>query len=80
MLTKSDLQAIQTIVKTETESVKVDLRAEFKETIIKELKPVKKDIKKIKRDVDTMIDFFDKEDVRLRERVEKLEVHTGIVV
>ena len=39
---------------------------------------MQRDIKSIKKNIDVMIDFFDKEDVRLRERVEKLEVHAGI--
>lgn len=62
MLTNDDLSKIQTIVRTET-----------KEIIQKELKPIREDIIKIRKDIKTVVNFFDQEYLELRNRVEKIE-------
>ncbi|MBI4096792.1 MAG: hypothetical protein HY428_00040 [Candidatus Levybacteria bacterium] len=54
MLTKNDLQEIQKIVKTESDSVRTDLRLELRGTIAKELKPIKDDVENIKNDIKTV--------------------------
>ncbi|MGA3292225.1 MAG: hypothetical protein ABSC49_03730 [Candidatus Microgenomates bacterium] len=41
------------------------------------IKPLKSDISKIRKDVDTMLSMFDREYVDLRKRVERIEEHLG---
>lgn len=67
MLTKDDLQAIEQIVET-----KVDFG------IKKELKPIRRQLNRMENTIDVMVGFFNREDVALRKRVERLEVHVGI--
>lgn len=62
MLTNDDLQAIRGIVKEE---------------ISKELKPVKKDIRTMKADINILIGHFDKNDVYIEKSVRRLETHLG---
>lgn len=73
MLTKSDLQAIQKIVKSGGDSVKSELRSEFRQTLIKELKPIKSSIKKIEKNTDVMVSSFNRDDMRLVKRVKRIE-------
>lgn len=68
MLTKNDLQAIQEIVGT-TVDAKLD----------EKLEPIKKDIKKIKKDTGVLIDYFDRKDVQLQKRIMKIEKHLSLV-
>ncbi len=63
MLTKTDLQAIDGIVANR---------------IREELKPVKKDISKMRKDIDVMLSLFDREYVDLRTRVERIEEHLNL--
>jgi hypothetical protein len=58
MLTKNDLQAIRTIVE---------------DVVDGKLKPIKRDISKIKKTTDTLIDHFDRREVTLQKRVTRLE-------
>ena len=58
MLTKTGLKQIKGIVQVETTK-----------TIKGELKPIKNDISKIRKDIDVIISLFDKEYINLRERV-----------
>ena len=60
MLTKSDLKEIDLVV---SNRIKV------------ELKPVKEDISQIRKDTKTLVNFFDKEYLELRKRVERIEHH-----
>ena len=64
MLTKTDLQEIQKIVKHEVRS-----------EIQRENAPINKNIRKIKTDLKIVINFFDREYLQLRARVERLEEH-----
>lgn len=64
MLTKTDLSQIQKIVNTES-----------KKAIIQELKPLKEDITHIRKDIKTIVNYFDREYLQLRKRVERLENH-----
>jgi len=50
MLTKSDLSQIQKIVNTESKKV-----------ITQELKPMKEDIIQIRKNIKTIVNYFDKE-------------------
>ncbi len=67
MLTKSDLTAIQEIVKIETTQI---VKIEFA--------PVKKDVRQIKKTMNDMLDVLDKQDMLLLKRVKKLEEHVGV--
>ena len=57
MLTKTDLQEINKLIK-----------------------PVKQDVKEIRKDVKALINYFDREYLELRARVEKIEEHLNISV
>lgn len=65
-LTKSDLQEISKIVKTELIPVKKDLT------------DIKKRVKKTEINVESMLGFLDKQDVELYKRVEKIEKHLNL--
>jgi predicted nucleic acid-binding Zn-ribbon protein len=85
MLTKSDLDQIKSVVQSETSKI-------VKEVVKEELKPIKKDISTLKSDVGTLkqdvseirkdmkkiINFFDREYLELRKRVERIEEHLDL--
>jgi hypothetical protein len=64
MLTKTDLSHIQKIV-----------NAESKKVITQELKSIKEDVSQTRKDTKTLVNFFDKEYLELRKRIERLEKH-----
>lgn len=69
MLTNQDLKKIENILtptKNDITSIK------------QELEPIKKDIVKIRKDQTTIINFFDREYLDLRERVEVIERRLNI--
>ena len=70
MLTKSDIRQIDTVVS---------------KRITREIKPVKRDIGTIKsdaaqirKDVKTLVNYFDREYLELRARIERIETHLQI--
>jgi hypothetical protein len=63
MLTKQDLNAIGEIV---------DIKLE------KRLKPIQQDIKKLRKDLDKTIDFFDKANLSTRKGVNKTRKDLGL--
>ena len=67
MLTKNDLNQISALLDT-----KLDAKFDV------ELKPIKKDIRLIKRDQKTMLDLLDKEQMQQRKRIIRLEEHAGL--
>jgi hypothetical protein len=66
MLTHEDLQAIQTIVRTEVQN---EVRKEIKVGLV----PIIRRIKKIEKDIAIAIRLFDNEHHKLEERVVRLE-------
>ncbi len=76
MLTKLDLSEIQKIVQGETRKI---VREETREIMQKELQPVKKDIVEIRKDMKTIVNFFDSGYLELRKRVEQIEERLGII-
>ena len=66
MLTDSDLKKIGNLIDEKLES-KLEEKLETK------LKPIKEDVESIRNDQKTLINFFDKEYLELRKRVEKIE-------
>ena len=79
MLTKNDLSQIKTIVE---EVVDTKLEEKLESKLEEKLTPVKKDLHSIKtrlrrveKTVDVMAKVFDRQDVRLHKRVERIETH-----
>jgi len=66
---KSDLSG----VKTELSDVKSDLSG-----VKTELQDVKQSVKKIEKNVETMLGFLDEQDVKLHKRVSKIEKHLNL--
>lgn len=66
MLTKSDLDQIRIVVQEEVEPIK------------KDIKILKKSDEKIKKDLRTVIDYFDRDSVVLHKKVERIEKHLGM--
>lgn len=60
MLSKDDIQQIDTVVA---------------KRIRTELTPVKEDIAHIRKDMKTIVHFFDREYLELRKRIERMEHH-----
>lgn len=75
MLTKDDLSQIKVIVQGETRKI---VQNETRRIVKEEIAPLKRDVTKIRKDVDTIVNFFDREYLELRERVENIEHHLGI--
>ncbi len=73
MLTKSDLQAIEKMIDHGNNALRVDLDA----SIDKKLEPLKKNIRKIRKGIDKVIDYFDQREVHLQKRVKTIEDHLG---
>jgi len=65
MLTKQDLNAIGGLVDNKLE---------------KRLGPIKKDIKKIQKTLDTAINNFDRTDVKIVDNVRKIQTHLNLPV
>jgi hypothetical protein len=89
MLTKTDLSQIRKVVReeveTESKSSKEDLQGEIKlvrieiqkdiRTLTNRLKSLEIVANKIQKDIKSIVNFFDKEYLQLRKRVEKVEEH-----
>lgn len=93
MLTKSDFKQIRQIIKDEVSSemkqipkiVKNEVSSEMKQipTIVRDevnvqIKPLREDIEKIRKDVSSIVNFFDNEYLELRQRVERIENHLNL--
>jgi len=65
MLTDNDLKKIGEVVDQKIE---------------KRLKPIKEDISQIRKDIKSIVNFFDREYLELRKRVERIETHLKISV
>ncbi|MBI3092947.1 MAG: hypothetical protein HYZ02_01785, partial [Candidatus Levybacteria bacterium] len=64
MLTKSDVNQIRGVVREEVENV-----------VTNRLKPVKKDLRHLKKTVDIIAKNYDEGDVKLNRRVKRIEHH-----
>jgi len=67
MLTKSDLNQIRVVVNEEVDAV-----------VEKKLKPIKKDLRYLKKTVDLTVKNYDEGDIKLDRRVRKIEAHIGL--
>lgn len=72
MLTKIDLKQIDSLISKRLQNVAT------KDSLKEELKPIKSDVAKIRKDIDVIIALFDREYINLRKRVEKIEEHLGL--
>lgn len=70
-LTKSDLNQIRTVVHEEVNGV-VDEQLETK------LKPIKKDLRYIRKTVEIITKNYDEGDIKLDRRVRKIEQHLAL--
>jgi len=68
MLTKNDLNQISGLLDTKLEPIKKDINS------------LKKDVKQIKNDQNTMLDLLDKEQMQQRKRIVRLEEEVGIPI
>jgi hypothetical protein len=74
MLTKTDLSEIQKIVQLETKkAVQSETPGIVRGIVQQELKPVKKDILAIKKDINLIVRTFDRDYTTLRKKVEHIE-------
>lgn len=71
MLTDNDLKKIGTLI-----DVKLDRK--LNETLDRKLKPIKEDVVEIRKDIKRIVDFFDREYLELRARVERIEEHLNL--
>lgn len=71
MLTKIDLSQIRDVVREEVDTI-VDKKLDVK------LKPIKKDLKYLKKTLDVFIDRTDREKTKLEKRVVRIENHLNI--
>lgn len=71
MLTKSDLSQIRGVVHEEVDVV-------VEEKLENKLKPIKKDLRYLKKTVDLIVKNYDEADVKLERRVRKIEDHIGL--
>lgn len=67
MLTKSDLNQIRVVVNEEVDVV-----------VEKKLKPIKKDLRYLKKTVDLTVKNYDEGDIKLERRVKRIEGHIGL--
>jgi len=72
MLTKSDLKEIDNVVSKRLQNVTT------KDDLKRELKPIKSDVAKTRKDIDVMLSMFDREYLQLRKRVERIEEYPGL--
>lgn len=72
MLTKTDLKQIDNLISKRLQNVAI------KDSLKEELKPIKSDVAKIRKDIDVIIALFDRKYINLRKRVEKIEEHLGL--
>lgn len=69
-----ELPAIKADIKSVTDDV-VQISTKELPAINKDIKSVKKDVVQIRTDVKTIVNFFDREYLDLRTRVERIEEH-----
>lgn len=67
MLNDSDLEKIRSVTR---EEIKTQLKIE--------LKPIKRDLRKINGDINTVINVFDRDIITLRKRVDRVEDQMGL--
>ena len=83
MLTDSDLTKIDGLIEKRLKPIKnevASLGQMMDEKMEKRLKPIKDDVAHIRKDIKTMVGFFDREYLDLRKRVERIEGYLKLSV
>ena len=75
---RQEISGVKQELRQEISGVKQELKTEFSKQLKKEISPLKKDVKKIKFDIETIIGFFDNEYLNVNQRVKKIEKHLGL--
>lgn len=75
MLTRGDLGEIDKLLTKRMRAELGSVREDFRQSMKTELKPLKNDISQIRKDIKTIVGFFDLEYLDLRKRVERIEEH-----
>lgn len=75
-LTKK-IDSVQANFNNKIATVQADLTQRI-DTVQADVKTLKKDTAKIRKDIDVMLSFFDREYIDLRKRVERIEKHLGL--
>ena len=70
MLTKQDLNAIGALIDTKLKNGLAPIH--------EDIKIIKNDVKKLRKDLDKTIDFFDKSSMSTREKVNKTRAEVGL--
>lgn len=78
MLTKQDLNAIGNLIDTKLEN-KLEIKFEEKLTPIRnDIISIKKDVKKLRKDLTTTINFFDNRDLESKRIISKTRTDVGL--
>ena len=83
MLTDNDLTKIDGLIEKRLKPIKnevASLGQMMDEKMEKRLKPIKDDVAHIRKDIKTMVGFFDREYLDLRKRVERIEGYLKLSV
>lgn len=75
MLNNDDLKKIKGVVH---DAIHEETPGIVEEIVEKKLKPVNKDLRKIKKDITTIIDYFDRGQMKLEKRVDRIENHLSL--
>ena len=75
MLTDSDLKKIGQIV---DDKINGAIDKKVGNLIDQKLKPIKQDVAEIRKDIKSIVNFFDDEYLELRTRVERIEEHLNL--
>ena len=83
ILTQQDLQAIGNLIDEKLESkleekLESKLEEKIESKLEEKLKPIKRDLKSIKKTLDTTISFFDQELVDHNKRLNRVETTLGL--
>jgi hypothetical protein len=87
MLTKNDLKQIANVVDERLEikleeklesKLEEKLESKLEEKLESKLKPIKKDLRYIKKTIDIIVKNYDEADVKLDRRVRGIESHLGL--
>jgi len=79
MLSTEDLNQIKTLMESVVEQkLRETLHKELQKELQKEIGPIKKSLRKIQKDLDTTIDYFDKGYLNHKKRIKTVESHLQI--
>jgi hypothetical protein len=79
-MTNNDLNQISGILDQKLKPIQQELQQHGKtlKSLEKDVKTIKRDVSQVRKDQGTMLDLLDKEQMRQRKRIVRLEENTGI--